>query len=211
MTAANRTHIALILDRSGSMSHIKSDMQAAMNQLISEQKSIEGDCKLTFVQFDDTSETVLAGVPIKIVGELELNPRGSTALNDAMGKTITALGDSIRHLPEQERPEKVVVVVVTDGYENASREYSAFQIKKMVSHQQEKYNWQFVFLGANQDAVLKGQEYGVSRDASMTYAPTYAGVHNFAMSTNNAITDFRLGSASSVTYSNNDRTQAMAK
>lgn len=154
------TDVVIVLDRSGSMSSVKDDTEGGFNNFIQKQKQLEGKCVVSLYQFDSEFETVYEGRDIQEVPPLYLSPRWATALLDAMGRAINLTGDRLRNLPESERPNKVVFVVLTDGYENSSREFSKAQIKEKVEHQEEKYRWLFVFLGAGMDAILEGSNYG---------------------------------------------------
>jgi Mg-chelatase subunit ChlD len=170
MTNQNLTFITGIIDRSGSMSAIRDEAQSGWNAFVGEQAAQPGECHIALVQFDDTIELVYDHVPAREITDYVLVPGGSTALLDAMGQAITGLGSKVNGMGEDARPGSVIVVVVTDGHENASREYTVKQINNMVKHQTDAYQWQFVFLGANMDAISAGQDVGVSAGRSMTYA-----------------------------------------
>ena len=153
----NSTEMVFVLDRSGSMSGLAADTIGGFNELIEKQKKIEGDAYVTTVLFDHEYEVLHDHVALGEVAPLtdkEYFARGSTALLDAVGRTIDSVGARLAAAPEEERPEHVVFVITTDGRENSSREYTAKQVREMVEHQQQKYSWQFVFLGANMDAVF---------------------------------------------------------
>ena len=151
------TDIIAIIDRSGSMAAIQSATEEGFNGFVREQQSTPGECALSLYQFDDRYEVDYEDRAIREVPPFALDPRGCTALLDALGRTITTRGAHYAGLPEDQRPEKVVVVVVTDGEENSSKEYTLATIKELVSRQKDAYQWQFVFLGANMDAVGGGK------------------------------------------------------
>jgi uncharacterized protein YegL len=174
----DKTEVILILDRSGSMHSIKSDIEGGLKAFIEKQVSMEGECYVSLYQFDDKFESVFQNRNILSVGDIPLNPRGNTALFDAIGKSTNLVGERLASTPEKDRPAKVIVVVLTDGYENASKEFTRDTIQKIVKHQTEKYNWSFIFLGANQDAVLSGTNLGMSAGSSLTYAANAVGVGN---------------------------------
>lgn len=176
MTDPARTLIAVLLDRSGSMESIKSDSEGGFNALMADQRNEPGEARVTLAQFDTEYEVVYANRPIADVGRLELQPRGMTALLDSVGRLVTDVGAELAALPEPERPGKVIVVVVTDGLENSSREWSVDAVKKVIKRQQDEYSWEFIFLGANMDAVEVGRQMGFAADRSMTYAASSAGV-----------------------------------
>jgi len=156
----NLTDITVVVDRSGSMHSCRSDAEGGLNAFIDAQKEQEGECNLTLVQFDDKYEFVHRGVPIKDVPKFNLEPRGSTALLDALGQAINVTGIRLKAMAEEDRPGLVIFVVVTDGEENASREFKLDQLKGMIEAQQNGYNWQFTYLGANQDAFQSGSLLG---------------------------------------------------
>lgn len=176
----NTTHIAFLLDRSGSMQSIKDDVIGGFNALVADQRETPGDCTLTLVQFDsqDPQETVFSTLPIAEVPELTgetFQPRGGTPLLDAMGRLITETGERIASTPEHQHPGKVIFVVLTDGLENASRTYTRERIFEMIKHQREVYSWEFIFLGADQDAIAEGGKYGFAADTSMSIGKTPRG------------------------------------
>jgi len=174
----NFTRIAVILDRSGSMESCKESTVAGFNEFIRTQRELPGEAMVKLVQFDDQYETVF-DMNLKSCPELTQNtfvPRGSTALFDAQGRTIVELGRELAALPEQERPSKVIVVTLTDGLENASKEYSLQQIGEMIKEQRDKYSWDFVFLGANQDAVKTAEAMSIPLPSAMSYSTSKAGI-----------------------------------
>lgn len=164
MTKPNLTEIIVVLDRSGSMSSIASDMRGGFDSFIEKQKATVGECRVTLVQFDDQYDTVYTARPVAEVPKLELSPRGSTALLDAVGRTIDMVGLRLKNTPEGDRPSKVVFMIITDGMENASREYSNQKVASMTKHQQDKYGWEFMYLGANQDAYAVAMDIGILRN-----------------------------------------------
>lgn len=158
----NYTHITLVVDRSGSMASTRTDAEGGINQLIKDQATKEGKCTFTLVQFDSLYDVVYDFKPINEVNEYSLVPRGSTALLDAVGKAIVTTGEKLAALPENERPALVMVVIVTDGEENSSREYNRQKIKDLITQQQDVYKWQFTFLGADQSAFAEAASMGMS-------------------------------------------------
>lgn len=153
MTKADYTHLALIVDRSGSMASMASEAQNGINKLIKEQAEVPGDITVSLYQFDNEYEKVFGPINAKDAPQYVLNPRWSTALLDATHRAIVETGEFLSAKPESQRPSKVVFVVVTDGYENASREVNREKVKNLITQQTEKYNWEFIYLGANLDAV----------------------------------------------------------
>lgn len=172
------TDVSFVLDRSGSMGSVRQDTIGGFNTFIETQQKEPGECVASLLQFDDQFDSLYSGKPIKDVPKLTLEsfqPRGSTALLDAIGMTIENTGKRLAALPEAERPGKVIVVILTDGGENASTKYTREQIFKMISHQRDTYKWDFVFVGANQDAIQTGASIGISSGKSMSYASNAAG------------------------------------
>jgi hypothetical protein len=169
MTRANLTHIYFLLDRSGSMQSIKTDIEGGFAAFVEEQQRAPGECRVTLAQFDERYDVVYSSVPVTQVPPLDLQPRGRTALLDAMGRLITSAGDELAALAEPRRPGTVIVAVMTDGYENASHEWTHLAIKALVEQQTEKYSWQFLYMGAEQDAIEVGASLGVVAAASVTY------------------------------------------
>jgi uncharacterized protein YegL len=180
--------IVVVLDRSGSMSSIKNSTIEGFNKFLDSQRELvkedgtaAGECDISLYQFDDRYEAVYENKDIKLAPKLNQEtfvPRGGTALLDAIGKTIDKLGNTLRDLKESNRPEKVIFVIYTDGEENSSKEYNRNTIFDMITHQREKYNWAFVFLGANQDAIATATSYGISAGAAITYGANTIGTTN---------------------------------
>lgn len=185
----NLTEMVFILDRSGSMSHLVDDTIGGFNSMIDEQKKEDGDAYVTTVLFDGQYEMLHDHVNINDIQHItdkEYYARGMTALLDALGRTINSIGERLNNTQEDERPEKVIFVITTDGMENASREFTRSQVKEMIEHQQEKYSWTFIFLGANMDAVGEATSLGMNADFARTYTASDIGtqsVYNAVSST----------------------------
>jgi uncharacterized protein YegL len=161
----NYTDLNIILDRSGSMSSIANDMVGGIKTFLQKEKETGDETKVSFYQFDDKYDVVFEDKDIKETLDITLTPRGSTALLDALGRTIVSVGEKLSKMSENDRPNRVLFLVITDGYENASKEFSSEVIKEKVKHQRETYAWDFVFLGAGEDAVL-AQHAGLGIGAS---------------------------------------------
>lgn len=202
MTNPDYTHIAVVVDRSGSMSSIADDMVGGLNEFFVEQAALPGTCLVDYAQFDDRYELVFQDKPVALA-KAELSPRGMTALLDAVGKTVTTLGTKLAGMKEDERPGKVIVVVVTDGYENSSREWNAKSIKELVKKQEDEWQWDFVFLGANMDAVAVGQSFGFDPNKSLTYDTANVGA--MASSLNSYTTRSRLDPTMGNAFSDKER------
>jgi hypothetical protein len=179
---ADLTDLTLVVDRSGSMQDIRDDAQGGVNALLADQAKLAGEALVTLVQFDDVYEFVHRAVPVAQVPPYELHPRGSTALLDAVGRAIDETGARLAAMPEAERPGLVVFVVMTDGHENASREFTREQVRQMIEHQQTAYQWKFTFLGADQDAYAEAGRLGMDAQAAARFDKTRVGAAYDAMS-----------------------------
>jgi hypothetical protein len=176
MTNPDLTLIAALLDRSGSMQAIADDTRGGFDGFIAKERDREGTTLVTLAQFDDTYALVYDNKPIDQVPPLILEPRGSTALLDAIGRFVNEIGSGLAALPEDDRPGEVTVLVLTDGHENSSREWTKPNVQQLISEQESRYDWDFVFLGANMDAIDVGTDLGFSAGKSLTYAPSGDGV-----------------------------------
>lgn len=186
---SNLTEIVFLLDRSGSMSGLENDTIGGFNSFIKNQCELDGETIVTTVLFDDKYEILWDGVNGK---QLELTSkdyyvRGATALLDAVGKTIINVGNRLANTDELKRPGKVIFVITTDGYENASREFSYKKIKEMITHQQEKYNWEFIFLGANIDTAAEANNLGISEVNAFSYDASEEGIKDMYVSLNESV------------------------
>ncbi|MGD0739833.1 MAG: vWA domain-containing protein [Terracidiphilus sp.] len=207
----NFTRIAIVLDRSGSMESCKESTVSGFNEFIRTQQELPGEAMVKLVQFDDRYETVF-DMNLKLCPELTQNtfvPRGSTALLDAQGRTIVELGKELAALPENERPSKVVVVTLTDGLENASKEYNLERIGELIREQRDKYNWDFVFLGANQDAIQTAAAMNIPLPSAMSYSTSKAGIAATMAAVSHYVGSARKGKAAA--FSEEDRKSAMEK
>lgn len=168
----NLTEIVFILDRSGSMSGLESDTIGGFNSMIAKQQKEEGEAIVSTVLFDDETDVIHDRVAIgevKKLTEEDYYVRGCTALLDAVGGAIHHIGNVHKYAREEDRPAKTLFVITTDGLENASRHYSFKDVKKLIKRQQEKYNWEFLFLGANIDSIEVAGNMGISRDRAANY------------------------------------------
>lgn len=163
------TDITVVMDRSGSMNSCRSDAEGGLNTFIQKQKEDLGETLFTLIQFDTEYEFVHKGTNIKDVPHCTLEPRGWTALLDAVGRAISETGSRLEKMEEKDRPAFVVFVIITDGYENSSKEFSKEKIKEMVEQQQNTYKWKFIFMGANCDAFKEAKSIGISYDNTLQY------------------------------------------
>ena len=171
------TELVFILDRSGSMSGLEEDTIGGFNSLLTKQKAQSGDCTVTTVLFDNAYELLHDRIPLAGVGAIGARDyfvRGSTALLDAIGRTVDKIANVQRQTAESERAEKVLVVIITDGMENASREYRYDRVREMIERQQ-KAGWEFLFLGANIDAIQTASAFGIGADRAVNYRPDGVG------------------------------------
>ena len=173
------TELVFILDRSGSMAGLVEDTIGGFNSMIEKQKKEEGECLVSLVLFDDRQEVLYDRIPIEkvpVLTDKEYYARGCTALLDAMGGAIHHIGNVHKYAREEDVPEKTVFVITTDGLENASRVYSADKVREMVRHEQDKYGWEFLFLGANIDAVETARTYGLREGHAVRFHNDKEGV-----------------------------------
>lgn len=167
------TKIVFVIDRSGSMQSVASDMIGGFNKFIKTQKENKvGECQVTFNQFDDIFENVYKNVLVENVEELTnktYQPRNWTALYDAVCRTVDEVGEELAALPEDQRPEKVLIVILTDGLENASQKFNIKDVQNKIKTQTETYKWEFVYIGANQDSWAVGASLGITGSNTINY------------------------------------------
>ncbi|MEH7444133.1 vWA domain-containing protein [Bacillus sp. JJ1122] len=190
----NLTEIIFLLDRSGSMAGLESDTVGGFNAFVKKQSELDGDTILTTVLFDDEYEVLWNGIDAREVRltEKEYFVRGTTALLDAVGKSILDVGIRLSRSSEDHRPGKVIFVITTDGMENASREFTYEKIKELIRHQQEKYNWEFIFMGANIDAAKEAASLGIDIENSYNFEASHKGVENMYEMISESITEKRM-------------------
>jgi uncharacterized protein YegL len=192
----NLTEIVFILDRSGSMAGLESDTIGGFNAMVDKQKKEQGDALLSAVLFDNESVVLYDRVDIRKVEPMtdrQYQVRGCTALLDAIGGAVHHMVNVHKYAREEDRPGKTVFVITTDGMENASRRYTYAQVQKMVKHEQEKHGWEFLFLGANMDAISAARSFGIREDRAVRYECDSAGTAlNFAV-VSETIGSFRKG------------------
>lgn len=203
----NYSDITVVLDRSGSMGVLTNEVIGAFNTFVDEQKQVEGEATFTLIQFDDRYEVNCEAINIQDASHLDETtyvPRGMTALFDAVGKTILSTGKRLSAMAEPDRPEKVIFLIQTDGEENASKKFTLDQIKAMIKEQQEVYSWEFVFLGANIDAVSVAADIGIKRDRAMKYANNADGISEALCSLSTNLASFRRGEKVDMAYEESD-------
>lgn len=220
----NFTSINVILDGSGSMAPLINDTINGYNKFLIDQKELPGDAILSLCIFNTDCRIVHDSLPLKGAPELNnktYNTMGGTALLDAIGLTVDRVGDKLSAMKEEDRPEKVLFVIITDGEENSSHllkdggvaipskkfykndsiprshnlnlKYPLLKIKDMIDHQQFKYNWEFLYFGANVDAFAEGKSLGISRHNTMGYLADSAGTKDMYQTISNQVSDYRMG------------------
>jgi uncharacterized protein YegL len=205
MTKENFTSINVIIDASGSMAHLSHDTMGNFNSFLKEQKEFPGEAVFTLCTFNTDYHLTHDFVKIASVPDLDSKsyvPQGGTALLDAVGTTIDSVGRKLAALPEEERPSKVIFLIITDGHENSSRRYSAEQIKSMVEHQKNVYSWEFVFMGANIDAIATGTNLGISMQNTLNYDATSVGTQELYKSISSNMNAYRSSTSSRADFFN---------
>jgi uncharacterized protein YegL len=166
------TELVMIIDRSGSMSGLEADTIGGFNSMIEKQKKEEGEAYVSVVLFDDRSQVLYDRIDIQKVepmNDKQYYVRGCTALLDAVGSAIHHIGNVHKYAREEDVPEKTIMIITTDGMENASRLYTYDKVKRMIERQKERYHWEFMFLGANIDAVKEAGRFGISASRAVRY------------------------------------------
>ncbi len=194
----NVTELVFILDRSGSMSGLEKDTIGGFNSMIEKQKKEDGLCYVSTLLFDDKCEVLhdrvkLGDVPV--MTEDDYYVRGSTALLDALGGAIKHIGNIHKYARSEDVPEKTLFVITTDGMENASRKYTSERVKQMIERQQKKYGWEFIFIGANIDAVTTAKSYGIAPERAVNYTADSRGTNALFSSVGKAVKAVRRGKA----------------
>lgn len=205
------TELVFILDRSGSMSGLEKDTIGGFNSMLAKQKDVDGEAFVTTVLFDNTYTLLHDRIDIKAVNpisEKEYFVGGSTALLDAMGVTISKIANVQKNTSDGFKAEKVIFVIITDGEENSSREYSSDKVKALVEKQQSKYGWEFIFLGANIDSVHTAKHFGIGRDRAVDYVADRKGTALSYAVMSDVVAEFRESSVVSDRHLNKIRRDA---
>lgn len=188
------TEVVFILDRSGSMRGLEADTIGGFNSLIEKQQKEDGEAYISTILFDDQSEVLYDRVPVNKIepmNDRQYYVRGCTALLDAIGGAIKHISDVHKHTKEEDRPEKTMFIITTDGMENASRKYSYDKVKKLVEKQKKKNNWEFLFLGANIDAIDVAGKFGIGANRAMNYHCDSVGTAVNFKAVSSVISNFR--------------------
>lgn len=185
------THILYILDKSGSMGTVANDVRHGFDNFVAEQKRQPGKCTLSLVQFSDVYEKTYEFKDIQEVPLLDFYPTGFTALLDAIGKGISETGKTLAQMSEHERPAKVIVMIHTDGEENASKEYQKVEIGDMIKHQEQKYQWKIAFIGTQFDVIGEAQNLNIAAASTLAYTNNSKGIADAYMVMTRAVNDCR--------------------
>ena len=202
----NTTELVFILDRSGSMSGLEKDTIGGFNSMIEKQRRQDGECYVSTVLFDNVSEVLHDRVKlseVKPMTEDDYTVRGCTALIDAIGGAIHHIGNVHKYARPEDVPEHTLFVITTDGMENASRRYSSEQVKTMIKRQKDKYGWEFLFIGANIDAVETAARYGIDEDRAVNYMADQEGTQILYESVSEAVCNVRSNRKLSKAWSQN--------
>ena len=208
MTDPNYTHYLLVIDRSGSMHATKDDAEGGIRTFVKDQCKFARKATLTLVQFDDKHETVYDFTRLSAAGKYVLEPRGMTRLLDAVGFAVTQAGEKLAAMPEHERPGKVAVLIVTDGQENDSREWSKDQVQALVRQQTETYGWAFTYIGSALSTFADARSIGIGPESTLNYSASGAGTRSAYRAASASATAFASGQSAGVTYDSAQREEA---
>ena len=200
----NVTELVFIIDRSGSMSGLEKDTVGGFNSMIKKQKEVKGECYVSTVLFDGVCEVLHDRKKLSEIPEMterDYVPRGSTALLDAIGRAIKHIGNIHKYAREEDVPAHTMFVITTDGQENSSVSYSAAEIKRLIQRRREKYGWEFLFIGANIDAIETAASYGIEKDRAVNYRADSKGTRTLYDSVATAACSLRRHSAISEDWS----------
>jgi hypothetical protein len=205
MTKPNFTSINIVLDRSGSMKKLSADTIGGFNTFLADQKKVKGEAALTLATFSSDYTLVHDFAPLKSITDLTVEkyqPSGYTALLDAIGRTINTTGTKLAAMKEEDRPSQIIFVIITDGEENFSREFTREKVFEMISHQRDKYKWEFLFIGANQDAIQEAAKIGISVGNSLNYVADAGGIASVYGSVSGNMTNYRNTGAQQTDFFN---------
>lgn len=191
----NITELVFILDRSGSMAGLEQDTIGGFNAMIEKQKKQDGECYVSTVLFDNVSEVIHDRVRLSEIGKMtekDYYVRGCTALIDAIGGAIKHIGNIHKYARREDVPEHTMFVITTDGMENASHRYSSDQVKKMIEHQKKKYGWEFLFIGANIDAIETAAQFGIDKERAVNYHADHKGTQVLYETVSDAVCNVRM-------------------
>ncbi len=202
----NLTELVFILDRSGSMSGLERDTIGGFNSMIEKQKKEEGQCLVSTVLFDHEREVLHDRVNlqnVQLMTDRDYTVRGSTALIDAIGCAIHHIGNIHKYARKEDVPERTVFIITTDGMENSSHKYTSDEVKKKIERQKEKYGWEFLFIGANIDAVETAKRFGINKDRAVNYHADSKGTEILYNTVSAAVTNIRAAAPLKENWSEN--------
>lgn len=210
MTDATYRHYILIVDRSGSMAELAGEATNGIAHFLSDQMTLGGKASVSLHQFDTEHDTIHDFTPLAVAAASRyvLVPRGGTALNDAIGFAITTEGETLAKMAENDRPGKVVVLIVTDGKNNSSHEYSTAQIRAMITDQHDTWKWEFSYIGANVDAFAEGEARGINAAATLDYNATPSGQDKAWRGVSAASIRYASGQSANFAYTDVERKEA---
>lgn len=206
----NYADITVLLDRSGSMQSIRAAMESGFDEFVGQHRQ-NSSTRLTLIQFDGVNdqEVLYTARPINDVPRLSIDPRGWTPLLDALCKTIDATGSRLRSVSERDRPNKVLFVVITDGQENRSKTYTRRDVKERIDRQRGAYSWEFVYLGANQDAIAEAATFGIPHTHAITYShDSFAALNTMRGMARNTANYVSTGSTDALNFDDKQRKEA---
>lgn len=186
-----KIELLVLVDRSGSMISIKKDIEGSFKQYLEDQKKVPGECNMTLVKFDDAYEVVYENKPIAEITEFVIEPRGGTALLDSLGKIIDETGARLSKTPEDDRPERVIVLVMSDGETNSDTIFTGEQVKQKIELQENSYNWKFIFIGCNFDSITAAKNIGISTNSSLNFCSNAASITGAFAAVSGATTYYR--------------------
>lgn len=211
MTRPGYRHRILVIDRSGSIESILAGQQSGLEEFLGSESKVPGTVTFSLWDFDDQIRCVQSMASYDTVKDYRIEPRNSTAMNDAIGDAVEAEGAKLAAMPEDERPEDVTVIIASDGLENSSQRRTRSQVKEMLDHQQEAYGWRVLWMGTNQDVLKEAESSGVTMDMALSYTASSAGSQNAwkASAANLArvpVSKTARASGQSIGYSEEERT-----
>jgi uncharacterized protein YegL len=210
MTDPGYVHYIMVIDRSGSMQPLKADTEGGIRSFVDKQlEGVDGDKRtVSFYQFDTTVQRVHDFAKLEAARDYRFTAGGMTALLDAVGTAITEVGAQLRAMPEERRPGYVMALIITDGHENASREYKKSQIKEMIEHQQDKYGWRFTYLGANQDAFAEADSIGIAAPSTLSWTGTSRSLNTTYDILSTSVSLGTVSTSTGIYYTNTQREAA---
>lgn len=211
MTQPGYRHRIIIMDRSGSIEKILAGQQSGLEEFLGSEERVSGKVTFSLWDFDTEIRCLHSLAPLDSVKGYRIEPRGSTAMHDAVGDAVTAEGGKLAGLPEDARPEDVTVIIASDGQENSSQRRTGPEVKAMLGHQQDAYGWRVIYMGTNQDAFAEGAKLGARADLTVNYANTNTGSQNSWSATSDLLSRAPVAVASAGGYEFNADERKLAE